>query len=175
LFYRRALRDVRKAHRRLSWKVKGSHHRQQAKDYLNRVYQRINNLRQDFFFKLAHELTDKYDHLFFETLNLKGMKRLWGRKVSDLAFRTFLSILQHIADAKGKVVHFIDRFYPSSKTCSDCGLVYQDLNLRQRTWACPGCGVIHDRDYNAAVNIYREGASSLGGGEVSLALSSIRR
>jgi putative transposase len=173
LFYRRALKDVRKAHGRLSWKVKGSHNRQLAKDHLNRVYQRIDNLRQDFFFKLAHELTDKYDQLFFETLNLKGMKRLWGRKVSDLAFRTFLNILCHVADAKGKVVHFIDRFYSSSKTCSDCGHVYQDLNLRQRIWACPGCGVIHDRDLNAAVNIYREGASSLGVGEVSLALSSI--
>jgi putative transposase len=103
------------------------------------------------------------------------MKRLWGRKVSDLAFGTFLKILQHVAQAKGKVVHLIDRFYPSSKTCSDCGHVYQDLNLRQRTWACPECGVIHDRDANAATNIYREGASSLGVGEVRLVSTSIHR
>jgi 4-amino-4-deoxy-L-arabinose transferase-like glycosyltransferase len=153
----------------LSRKKKGSKNRRKANLHLNRVFQRIDNLRHDFFFKLAHELTDKYDVIFFEDLNLKGMKALWGRKVSDLCFGTFLNILQYVAGQKGVKIHFIDRFYPSSKTCSDCGYIYQKLSLKERQWACPGCGVIHDRDFNAALNIHRVGASTFGVGEVRLA------
>ena len=85
-----------------------------------------------------------------------------GRKVSDLARSEFMGILGYVASTKGKIVHLIDRFYPSSKTCSACGHVYKELNINERAWACPGCGVIHDRDHNAALNIHREGASSLG-------------
>ncbi|MFN8487269.1 MAG: transposase [Caldilineaceae bacterium] len=78
LFFRQYLNDVRRAYRQLSRKKKGSNNRRKASLHLNRVYQRIDNLRHDFFFKLAHELTDKYDTIFFEDLNLKGMKALWG-------------------------------------------------------------------------------------------------
>jgi putative transposase len=161
-FFKQALSQVRQANRALSRKQKGSHHRRQAKRHLAQVHQRVANRRQDWFFKLAHELTDRYDVLVFETLNLRGMKRIWGRKVSDLAFGTFLKILEHVACKKGKQVHDIDRFYPSSKTCSHCGHRYKDLKLSERWWRCPGCHKIVDRDGNAAVNIFREGASSLG-------------
>ena len=68
-----------------------------------------------------------------------------------------MAILAYVAATKGKVVHLIDRFYPSSKTCSDGGQVYKELTLSERQWACAGCGTIHDRDYNAALNIHREG------------------
>jgi putative transposase len=169
LFFRQYLNDIRRAYSQLSRKKKGSKNRRKANLHLNRVFQRIDNLRHDFFFKLAHELTDKYDVIFFEDLNLKGMKALWGRKVSDLCFGTFLNILQYVAGQKGVKIHFIDRFYPSSKTCSDCGYIYQKLSLKERQWACPGCGVIHDRDFNAALNIHRVGASTFGVGEVRLA------
>ena len=161
-FFKQALTDVRRANRALSRKQKGSHHRYQANRRLAQVHQQVANRRQDWFFKLAHELTDRYDVLFFETLNLRGMKRLWGRKISDLAFGTFLKILEHVARKKGKRVHYIDRFYPSSKTCCHCGYHHKDLKLSERWWRCPGCHKIVDRDGNAAVNIFREGASSLG-------------
>ena len=82
--------------------------------HLNRVYEEIANKRRDWFWKLAHQLTDEYDVLIFEDLNLKGMQRRWGRKINDLALTTFLEILQKVSDLKGKTVHFIDRFYPSS-------------------------------------------------------------
>lgn len=95
------------------------------------------------------------------------MNRLWSRKVSDLSFATFLEILQTVANNKGKLIHFIDRWYPSSKTCSVCGHVNQELSLKDRTWDCPSCNSSLIRDRNAAINIHGVGASTLGLGDVS--------
>ncbi len=161
LFFKQSLAEVRQANRNLSRRKKFSNGRRKAKHKLAVVHNKIENRRTDWFFKLAHILTDRYDILFFETLNLRGMKRLWGRKVSDLAFGTFLKILEHMARKKGKLVHYIDRWYPSSKTCSHCGCIHQELKLSERWWRCPACQQVVDRDGNAAVNIFREGASSL--------------
>ena len=162
LYYRQALDALKPAQRALSRKVKGSHNWQKAKANVARLYQTVVNRRRDWFFKLAHELTNQYDYLFFEDLHIKGMQALWGRKVSDLARSEFMSILGYVASTKNKVVHLVDRFYASSKTCSACGQVHHALKLSERRWVCAGCGAIHDRDHNAAVNIQREGASSLG-------------
>jgi putative transposase len=162
LFFKQSLKLIKKLSKALSKKKNGSNNRRMAKRALAREHKRIADKRRDWFFKLAHELTDKYDCLFFEDLSLKGMKALWGRKVSDLAFGEFLSILKYVASLKGCVVHFIGRFFPSSKLCSHCGFVNRKLELSDRRWRCPNCQEIVDRDGNAAVNIYREGASSLG-------------
>ena len=162
LYYRQALDALKTAQRAMSRKVKGSHNWQKAKAYVARLYQTVVNRRRDWFFKLAHALTNQYDYLFFEDLNMKGMQARWGRKVSDLARSEFMGILGYVASTKNKVVHLIDRFYASSKTCSACGQVHHALKLSERRWVCAGCGAIHDRDHNAAVNIQREGASSLG-------------
>ena len=161
-FLKQSLADVQRANRSLSRKQRGSNHRRKAKRQWAKAHQQITNRRRDWFFKLAHDLTDEYDVLFFETLNLRAMQRLWGRKVSDLGFGTFLKILEHVARKKGKLVCYVDRFYPSSKTCSHCGHVYQSLKLSERWWRCPACNQVVDRDSNAALNIRREGASSLG-------------
>ena len=80
------------------------------------------------------------------------MKRLWGRKVSDLAYGEFILILEYIASIHGVTVKKIDRFAPSSKVCSDCG-GFVTLTLKDREWTCPHCGNVHDRDTNAAINI----------------------
>ena len=104
---------------------------------------------------------------------MKGMQRLWGRKVSDIARSEFMGILGYVASTKGKIVHLIDRFYPSSKTCSCCGHVYKELTLSERHWVCQACGAAHDRDRNAALNIHREGASSLRLGDVRPAFRAI--
>ncbi|MFN8487539.1 MAG: transposase [Caldilineaceae bacterium] len=162
LYYRQALAALQTAQRAMSRKIKGSNNWKKAKANVARLYQTVVNRRRDWFFKLAHELTDQYDHLFFEDLNMKGMQALWGRKVSDLARSEFMGILGYVASTKNKVIHLVDRFYPSSKTCADCGQVYHDLKLSDRRWVCAGCGVIHDRDHNAALNIHRVGASTLG-------------
>jgi putative transposase len=84
LYYRQALDELRQAQRKLSSKVKGSHNWRKAKANVARIYQRVVNRRRDWFFKLAHDLTDQYDHLFFEDLSMKGMQALWGRKVGPL-------------------------------------------------------------------------------------------
>ncbi len=102
----------------------------------------------------------KYDNIFIEDLNMKAMQMLWGRKVSDLAFSEFVTILSYKAN-----VHKIDRFYPSSKTCSSCEEVNQNINndfkkLNDRVFSCK-CGLEMDRDLNASINIHRVGTSTL--------------
>ena len=129
LFLRQSLNAIKKASRQHSRKVKGSNNREQARLNLARKHEDVANRRSDWFWKLAHQLTNQFDVLCFETLNLKGMQRLWGRKIGDLAFREFLQILEWVAQKKGKLVVYIDRWYPSSKTCSDCGHVLGSLEL----------------------------------------------
>lgn len=170
LFLKQALNRKAKLQKRFARCKRGSSNWHSLKYTLAKLDEKIANQRRDFFFKLAHELTDRFDHLFFETLNLKGMQRLWGRKVSDLAFGTFLDILQYVATTKGKVVHFIDRWYPSSQLCNCCGYRTK-LELSDRRWRCPQCQTEHDRDTNAANNIHCEGASSLGLGDVRQGLA----
>lgn len=165
-FLKTNLAKLRKANRSHSRKQKGSANRERARKDLVRVHEAISNQRRDWFWKLAHRLTDQYDALYFETLNLDGMKRLWGRKVSDLALAEFLEILKWVAQKKGKYVGFIDRWYPSSKTCSHCGHIHKELELSDRLWRCPSCHSVNDRDENAAVNIKVVGASTAGLGDV---------
>ena len=116
LFLKQSLKQLRLASRKHSSKKRGSKSREKARQNLVRVHEKVVNRRSDWFWKLAHQLTDKFDYLFFETLNLKGMQRLWGRKISDLAFAEFLKILDFVAEKKGKIVSYIDRWYPSTKT-----------------------------------------------------------
>lgn len=84
------------------------------------------------------------------------MKRLWGRKVSDLSFSSFVEKLKQVAVKYNTVVHEIDRWFPSSKTCT-CGVVNKELKLSDREWACTSCGEVHSRDLLASQNILRQG------------------
>jgi putative transposase len=173
LFFKNASTEIKKASKSLSMKVKGSGGREKARLNLVRKYEDISNRRQDWFWKLAHKLTDQFDVLCFETLNLKGMQRLWGRKIQDLAFREFMHILEWVSKKKGKQLVYIDQWYPSSKTCSECGHVLDSLDLKIREWCCPECGTIHDRDENAAANIKMVGISTIGLGDVRRTCSAI--
>ncbi len=172
-FLKQSLSAIKKANRQHSKKRKGSANRERARLNLVRRHEGIANRRSDWFWKLAHELTDKFDVLCFETLNLKGMQRLWGRKISDLAFGEFLQILEWVAKKKGKQVVFIDRWYPSSKTCSHCGQVLKELDLSVREWRCPSCQRVNNRDENAAINICAVGASTVKLGDVRQATPAI--
>jgi putative transposase len=89
------------------------------------------------------------------------MQRLWGRKISDLAFAEFLQILEWVAKKKGKQVVYIDRWYPSTKTCHTCSHVLDNLDLSIREWRCPSCQSVNGRDENAAKNIQAVGASTV--------------
>lgn len=162
LFLKGSMKELKKKSRCFSRKRKGSNNRRKARLDLARLHIKVYNQRRDFHFKLGKELTEKYDAMFFEDLTLKGMSRLWGRKMSDLGFGEFMIILDYQARKCGAVVHKIDKWYPSSQTCSTCLKKRETrLELSDRTWTC-SCGASHDRDHNAAKNILREGASSLG-------------
>ncbi|ACC84815.1 RNA-guided endonuclease InsQ/TnpB family protein [Nostoc punctiforme] len=172
-FFKQSLNAIKKANRHHSRKVKGSSNRERARKNLVRKHEDISNRRRDWFWKLAHELTSKFDVLCFETLNLKGMHRLLGRKVSDLAFGEFLQILEWVAKKKNKLVVFIDQWYPSSKTCSHCGYVLEKLDLNTREWRCPSCQSVNGRDENASRNICAVGASTVGLGDVRQSMTAI--
>ena len=167
LFFKRSINAVKRANRNHSRKQKQSNNRERARLDLARKHRKVANQREDFHWKLAHQLTDEYDEIRLEALNLQGMKALWGRKVSDLGFADFVLKLKYIAAKKGVKIVCIDKWYPSSKTCSVCGAVNEALNLRDRNWQCNDCGTVHDRDRNAAINIFRVGASTHEGEDVS--------
>ena len=99
--------------------------------------------------------------MYFETLNIKAMQELWGKKINDLGFSGFLDILKHVAKKTGKAVKQIDKWLPTSKTCSGCDTVKENLELRERTFRCAHCGLEIDRDLNAAINIHRWGRSPM--------------
>ena len=166
-FFKRSINAIKRANRKHSRTKKRSKNRERARLDLTRKHRKIEQQRADFHWKLAHELTDLYDEIRLEDLNLQGMKALWGRKVSDLGFADFVKKLVYIASQKGVKITFIDKWYPSSKTCSACGTVNEALNLRDRIWKCADCGTTHDRDRNAAINIFRVGASTHEGEVVS--------
>ena len=158
LYFLKSIGRIRNLSRMLSSKKKGSNNRKKARLNLARLHRRIAFQRDDFFHKLSNRLASEYEYVFTEDLNLKGMQRLWGRKVSDVSYGRFVGILSY----KTNVVK-VDSFYPSSKECYDCGYIKKDLNLKERFWVCPNCGKTHHRDRNAADNIHREGTSSLAG------------
>lgn len=161
-WYKTSLSELRAAHRAVSRCQKGSRNRKRAIQHLERVYAKVSNRRRDWFFKLANQLVCQYAVICIEDLNLDGMKRLWGRKVSDLAFAEFVSILNWVAGNAGTTVVKVERWLPSSKACHVCGTVNTELTLKQRAWTCSCCGTYLNRDVNAAINIKNAGLTMLG-------------
>jgi len=159
------LRRLRKTQRVLSRKQKGSKARKRARLDVARVHRKVANVRNDWQWKQARMLILTFDMLVFETLNLRGMQQLWGRKVGDLGFADFLVKAQWMAKKLGRDLLKIDRWKPTTKSCHLCGHP-QDMPLITRTFECRSCGNVEDRDLNAAYNILeagrrlRSGASS---------------
>jgi putative transposase len=155
--FKKSLKSLKKAQRALSKKKMGSNNRKKAKLRLAKLHETVANRRADFQWKLAHELCKSYPVICIEDLNMKSMQRLWGRKVSDLGFSEFIQKLQHVAAKYDTDIVKVDRFFPSTKLCFDCGYKNKALTLKDREWTCPECGEHHHRDVNAAKNILREG------------------
>ena len=155
-YMKKGLSEIRRLSR-LHSKTKG---KQGALRSLSKAHEAISNKRSDYHWKLAHRLTDEYDILCFETLDLNGMMKSCQKTIHDYGFSQFLSILQYLALKKGKRVIQVDKWYPSSQLCSDCGH-RQDMPLKTRVFKCKRCGSVKSRDLNAAINIEREGTSSL--------------
>lgn len=160
LFLKQHLSEISRKSRSLSKCKKGSNNRKKRRIELARLYEDLHNKREDYQFKLAHELCKKYDYIFIEDLRLTGMTKMWGRKMNDLTHAAFINKFEYVASKYGVVVHKIDRWYASSKTC-ECGYVNKSLQLTDREWVCPECGSINHRDLLAANNILRKGISEL--------------
>ena len=152
---KQSLKELRKLNKALSRKVKGSNNWWRVLHQLARLYCKIANQRKDWHYKLATDLCRRFDMIVTETLNLRGMKRLWGRKVSDLAFGQFVEILKFKCFKHNKVFSQVGQWTATTKPCSECGHHNNNLTLLDRQWICPNCGSHHDRDINAAINILR--------------------
>ncbi len=161
-FFKHSQREIAKLNQALSRKQRGSNHYRKARRHLAKAHKRLADKRHDFHFKLGLNLAGEYATICVEDLNIKAMHRLWGKKISDLSFSSFVKILEYQCSKTGSSIVKIPRFYPSSKTCSHCGFVNESLTLRERTWTCLDCSTTHDRDRNAAINIERVGTSTLG-------------
>ena len=167
MFYKQNADTLAAAQQVHSRKVKGSHNRERERKNVARLHKKMANQRTDHHWKLAIELCREFDILFFEDLNLSGMKRLWGKQVSDLAFGEFLRKLKHQSRKRIRSVLKIGRWTPTTKCCCVCKHKNKDLTLEDRHWTCPKCHTHLDRDQNAAINILKEGVASFALGEVS--------
>ena len=154
---KQSLTKLRNLNKALSRKQKGSNGWWRAVRQIARLYRKVTNQRKDFHWKLATDLCQRFDTIATETLNLDGMKRLWGRKVSDLAFYQFVEILKSKCSKHKRLLKQVGQWTATSKPCSDCGFHNENLTLSDRQWICPECGSHHDRDINAAINILRAG------------------
>lgn len=148
----------------LSRKVKGSSNREKARRKVARLHERISNQRKDTLHKTTYRLTHDNQVLTIcmEDLNVKGMTRKHhlSKSINDASFGMFCTMIEYKCSWYGVNLVKIDRFTPSSKTCSHCGHIYKDLKLSERSWTFTECGTHHDRDFNASVNIKNIGFGS---------------
>lgn len=174
--YKRQMKRLRRAQRRFSRKQKGSANRIKQKLRVAKLYERITSVRHDFLHKLTHQLTCENQALAVENLNVKGMmakpkpkenpdvpgaflpngssrKRGLNRSLASVSLGEFFRQLEYKTAWRGVALLKVDRWEPSSKRCSCCGIINTDLGLVERRWRCAACGVEHHRDINAAVNI----------------------
>ena len=157
-------RNLRYQQKQLSRRKKGSSRRNKARLLVARVHEKLSNARQDFLHKLSRKITDESQVVVVENLNIKGMvkNRKLSKAIAQSGWGMFLNFLDYKLKHKGGVLVEIDRFFPSSKLCSNCGHKYQELELSEREWTCSACMKKHSRDENAAKNIRVEGMRILG-------------
>jgi putative transposase len=170
-------KNLKRKQQKLAKKQKGSNSRNKARKTVAKVYERVSNSRQDFLHKLSRKLVNENQVVVVENLHVKGMVRNHNlaQAISDVGWGTFTNFLAYKLEKKGGKLVEIDRWFPSSKLCSNCYYQSDKLPLDVREWTCPNCGIRHDRDGNAAINIRAEGirmlqtdgtAVSANGGEV---------
>jgi putative transposase len=156
-------RNLKRKQQKLARKEKGSKSRDKARLLVARVHERVSNVRQDYLHKLSRKLVDDNQVIVVESLNTKGMvgNHKLAKAISDVGWGMFVNFLQYKLDREGKVLLSIDRWFPSSKLCSNCDYQIIEMPLNVRAWTCPSCGTHHDRDENAAINIRAEGIRML--------------
>jgi len=166
-FLQRDLRKLARAQQYLSRKQKGSRNREKARLQVARIMARIADRRRDFLHQLSTRLINENQVICAESLVVKNMMQnhSLARAIGDAGWGELLRQLDYKARWYGRILVQVDRFYPSSKTCSNCGHLLGSLDLGVRIWTCPECGVTHDRDVNAARNIRAAGLAVFACGE----------
>jgi putative transposase len=159
------LKKLKFEQRQLSKKVKGSSSRNKQRKNLAIVHEKITNVRKDYLHKVSTEIVKNHDVICVEDLAVKNIMKnhKLAQAMSDVSLGSFYSMLEYKANWNDKTIIKIDRFFPSSKMCSNCGWINQDLTLNIREWTCTSCGEKHDRDFNAAKNILKQGLKILSG------------
>jgi putative transposase len=159
------LKKLKYEQRQLSKKQKGSQSRNKRKRKLALVHEQITNIRKDYLHKVSTEIIKNHDVVSVEDLAVKNIMKnhCLAQAMSDVSLGAFYTMLEYKANWNNRQFVKIDRFFPSSKTCSSCGWIKQDLTLSIREWTCESCGEIHDRDVNAAKNILKQGINILSG------------
>ncbi len=158
-FFHKDEKKLAKAQRRHAKKQKGSKNRIKARKKVARIHTRIADRRRDFLHQLSTRLIRENQTICVESLQVKNMVKnhSLAKAISDVGWSEFVSQLEYKAEWYGRNLVKIDKWYPSSKRCFDCGHILDSLDLDVRVWTCPECGVVHDRDINAAKNIHAVG------------------
>lgn len=177
-FFQKHEKRLAKTKRRHARKKKGSANRAKARLKVARVHARINDRRRDYQHKLSTRIVHENQVICIESLAVKNMVKnhCLAKAINDVGWGEFVRQLEYKSQWYGRTLVKIDRFFPSSKTCHDCKHVVDSLPLDRREWVCPECGVVHDRDINAARNILTEGLSVAAcGGSVRPVRTRVRR
>ena len=164
-YYRQLEVKLAKENRKLSKMVLHSNNWYKQYNRINKLHEKISNQRKDYLHKLSTNLVKRYDIIALEDINLKSISQSLhlGKSTDDNGFGMFRDYLSYKAEEiSGTKIIKVDRYYPSSKTCRICGYKKIDLKLSDRSWTCPICNTTHNRDYNAAINILKEGLRLLG-------------
>jgi putative transposase len=160
--YRNAQRRLAKMQRRRDKMQKGSNNRRKYGVRIAKQHRKVANQRKDFLHNLSAGIANRYDVVCIEDLNMRGIAQglKFGKSTHDNGWGMFTNMLSYKLADRGKYLVKVDRFYPSSKTCSVCGSMKETLELGERTYSCERCGLVIDRDMNAARNILHEGLLS---------------
>ena len=159
-YLRQAESKLKREQRKLSHMEKGSKNREKQRIIVAKLHGKVANQRKDFLHKLSRQITNDYDCICIEDLNMQAMSQSlnFGKSVADNGWGMFVTFTKYKLEEQGKRLIIVDKFFASSQTCSNCGYVNKGTkDLKIRAWDCPQCGTHHDRDVNAAINIRNEG------------------
>ena len=162
-FYKNQEKKLKKLQKQLNKKQSGSNNRNKTRIKLAKVHEKIKNQRLDYLHQITSKIVNENQVICIEDLNVSGMmsNHKLAKSIQELSLYEFRCQLEYKCKWYGRQLIIIDRFYPSSKTCHNCGYIYKDLKLSQREWVCPHCGKVIDRDYNASLNILSEGLNKI--------------
>lgn len=164
-YLKKSLKKLKYNQKQLSKKTKGSKNRNKQRIIVAKIYEKVVNKRNDFLHKLSSKIVNENQIICLEDLAVKNMVRnhKLAQSISDVSWSKFVNMLKYKSEWNERELVQINRFYPSSKSCSKCNYINEGLTLKDREWTCPSCNTHHDRDINAAKNILKQGINILSG------------